>query len=204
MSERRENSVLFSLKELRNIEDGRQKKEKDEAEARLEADRATKLAAERAVRDEEERKVREEQDRLRRIEDDKESRSREEQMRLQEAERRARVEGEVRLQEERLRLEVHAEGPDLALAVRDSGSGISPEERRRIFEPFYTTKPRGKGTGLGLAICREIARALKGRIDVESQQGHGSTFVLWIPYQPGSESQAAKGWALPQAVGEVS
>jgi hypothetical protein len=108
MSERRENSVLFSLKELRNIEDGRQKKEKDEAEARLEADRATKLAAERAVRDEEERKVREEQDRLRRIEDEKESRSREEQMRLQEAERRARVEGEVRLQEERMRLEVHA------------------------------------------------------------------------------------------------
>jgi two-component system, NtrC family, sensor kinase len=103
-----------------------------------------------------------------------------------------------------LRLEVRAEGPDLALAVRDSGSGISPEERRRIFEPFYTTKPRGKGTGLGLAICREIARALKGRIDVESQIGQGSTFILWIPYEPGSESQATQRWALPQPVREAS
>jgi hypothetical protein len=108
MSERRENSVLFSLKELRNIEDGRVKKEKEEAEARVASERAAKEAAERAVRDAEERKIREEQDRLRRIEEDKENREREEQMRLQEAERRARVEGEVRLQEERLRLEVQA------------------------------------------------------------------------------------------------
>jgi hypothetical protein len=108
MSERRENSVLFSLKELRNIEDGRVQKEKQEANARLEADRAAKLAAERAVREAEERRVREEEDRVRRVEDEKEGRVREDQMRLQEAERRARVEGEVRLQEERLRLEVHA------------------------------------------------------------------------------------------------
>jgi colicin import membrane protein len=108
MSERRENSVLFSLKELRNIEDGRVKKEKEEADARLESDRAAKAAAERAIRDAEQRKIREEEDRVRRIEEEKEGRVREEQMRLQEAERRARVEGEVRLQEERMRLEVHA------------------------------------------------------------------------------------------------
>jgi hypothetical protein len=108
MSERRENSVLFSLKELRNIEDGRVRKEKEEAQARVDAERAAKAAAERAVREAEERRVREEEDRVRRIEEDKENRIREEQMRLQEAERRARVEGEVRLQEERLRLEVQA------------------------------------------------------------------------------------------------
>jgi hypothetical protein len=108
MSERRENSVLFSLKELRNIEDGRVRKEKEEAAARVEAERAAKAAAERAVREAEERKIREEEDRLRRIEDEKQARVREEEMRLQEAERRARVEGEVRLQEERLRLEVQA------------------------------------------------------------------------------------------------
>ncbi|HSZ84160.1 MAG TPA: hypothetical protein VLA14_17870 [Polyangia bacterium] len=108
MAERRENSVLFSLKELRGIEDGRVKKEKEEADARLEADRAAKLAAERAVRDAEERRVREEEERVRRLEDEKESRVREDQIRVQEAERRARVEGEVRLQEERMRLEVHA------------------------------------------------------------------------------------------------
>jgi hypothetical protein len=108
MSERRENSVLFSLKELRNIEDGRVKKEKEDAQARVDADRAAKAAAERAVREAEERRIREEEDRVRRIEDEKLAREREDQMRLQEAERRARVEGEVRLHEERLRLEVQA------------------------------------------------------------------------------------------------
>jgi hypothetical protein len=108
MSERRENSVLFSLKELRNIEDGRVKKEKEEADARVEAERAAKAAAERAVREAEERRIREEEDRVRRIEEEKVNREREDQMRLQEAERRARVEGEVRLHEERMRLEVAA------------------------------------------------------------------------------------------------
>jgi two-component system, NtrC family, sensor kinase len=81
------------------------------------------------------------------------------------------------------RLAVRAErrGAQLALAVADTGPGIGPEERKRIFEPFYTTKPRGKGTGLGLAISREITNALRGRIEVESAPGEGSTFTLWIP-----------------------
>jgi hypothetical protein len=108
MAERRENSVLFSLKELRNIEDGRVKKEKDDADARVAADLASKEAAERAVRDAEDRKRRDEEDRVRRAEEEKEGRIREEQMRLQEAERRARVEGEVRLQEQRMHLELQA------------------------------------------------------------------------------------------------
>ena len=83
------------------------------------------------------------------------------------------------------RLAVRAErrGANLALAVADTGEGIPPEERRRIFEPFYSTKPPGRGTGLGLAICREIAAALKGRIDVESEPGKGSTFTLVVPAQ---------------------
>lgn len=69
----------------------------------------------------------------------------------------------------------------LALSVRDTGPGIPPEERKHIFEPFYTTKPPGKGTGLGLAICREIASALKGRIEIDSHPGTGSTFTLYLP-----------------------
>jgi colicin import membrane protein len=108
MSERRENSVLFSLKELRRIEDDRVKREEDEAKAKVEADRAAKEAAVRRAREDDERRRREEEDRVRQIEDAKEAKLREEQMRLQEAERRHRVEGELRLQEERMRLELQS------------------------------------------------------------------------------------------------
>jgi signal transduction histidine kinase len=73
------------------------------------------------------------------------------------------------------------QGDELCLSVRDTGSGISAEGRKHLFEPFYTTKPVGRGTGLGLAICREIARALKGRVDVDSTPGSGATFTLKIP-----------------------
>jgi signal transduction histidine kinase len=80
-------------------------------------------------------------------------------------------------------LRVHAwrVGDTVSVAVSDTGAGIGPEDRRRIFEPFYTTKPRGQGTGLGLSISREIASALGGRIEMESAPGEGSTFVLTFP-----------------------
>jgi len=78
-----------------------------------------------------------------------------------------------------LRAERH--GAQLALSVADTGAGIGAEERRHIFEPFYSTKPPGRGTGLGLAICREISGALKGRIEVESEPGRGSTFTFLVP-----------------------
>ena len=76
----------------------------------------------------------------------------------------------------------------VAIAVADDGVGIAPEDAARIFEPFYTTKGRGKGTGLGLAICRELATALGGRITVESAPGRGSTFTVTLPR---SEKKAA-------------
>jgi signal transduction histidine kinase len=81
------------------------------------------------------------------------------------------------------RLDVLArrDGHDVVLRIVDTGTGMAPEVKRRIFEPFFTTKASGKGTGLGLAICKEIARALKGRIDVESEPGRGSTFTVRFP-----------------------
>ncbi len=106
--QQRENSVLFSLRELRKMEDDRIRQEQDEATAKANAERAAREEAERRTREEAERRRHEEEERLRRNEEAKVSREREEQMRLQEAERRARVEGEMRLQEERMRLEVHA------------------------------------------------------------------------------------------------
>jgi signal transduction histidine kinase len=75
------------------------------------------------------------------------------------------------------------------IAVRDDGVGIAAEDAARIFEPFYTTKGRGKGTGLGLAICRELASALGGRITVESAPGAGSTFTVRLPQDPSSGEQ---------------
>lgn len=88
------------------------------------------------------------------------------------------------------RLEVRArrdEG-DLLLSVVDSGAGMPPDVKRHIFEPFYSTKPSGKGTGLGLSICKEIVRAFKGRIDVESEPGKGTTFTVRFPAEPWSEA----------------
>ena len=69
----------------------------------------------------------------------------------------------------------------VAISVRDEGVGIAPEDAARIFEPFYTTKGRGKGTGLGLAICRELTTALGGQLAVESAPGAGSTFTIRLP-----------------------
>ena len=56
----------------------------------------------------------------------------------------------------------------MLITVSDTGHGIAPDDLRRIFEPFYTTKGRGKGTGLGLAICRQLTAALGG-IDLGRQ-----------------------------------
>ncbi len=74
-----------------------------------------------------------------------------------------------------------AQGDDVLITVRDTGHGIAPDDLRRIFEPFYTTKGRGKGTGLGLAICRQLTAALGGSISVESTPGEGSTFSVRLP-----------------------
>jgi two-component system, NtrC family, sensor kinase len=77
------------------------------------------------------------------------------------------------------------DGRTVSLAVDDTGVGIGPEQLRHLFEPLYTTKPRGKGTGLGLSISREIAGALRGRIEVESRPGRGSRFTLTFPEPTG-------------------
>ena len=65
--------------------------------------------------------------------------------------------------------------------VSDTGSGMSAEVQRRIFEPFYTTKPVGKGTGLGLSLSFSIVQKHQGMIKVRSEPGQGSTFRVWIP-----------------------
>ncbi|MBC8132411.1 MAG: HAMP domain-containing histidine kinase, partial [Deltaproteobacteria bacterium] len=85
------------------------------------------------------------------------------------------------------------------ITVSDTGHGIPADDLRRIFEPFYTTKGRGKGTGLGLAICRQLIAALGGTISVESQPGHGSTFFVRLP-KSGPPTKTATNPALDLAV----
>jgi len=65
------------------------------------------------------------------------------------------------------------------LAVHNTGSFIPADVRRRLFVPFFTTKPTG--TGLGLAIARQIVTGLDGRIDVESDPVTGTTFTIELP-----------------------
>ena len=76
--------------------------------------------------------------------------------------------------------------PEVLIQVIDDGPGIPQKLLSRIFEPFFTTKGtarkgEAKGTGLGLAICKEIVEHHKGRIEVESEVGQGSTFTIVLP-----------------------
>jgi signal transduction histidine kinase len=79
----------------------------------------------------------------------------------------------------RVDLALDAQDGQVTVAVADSGPGIAPQERERIFRPFWSGD--GGGTGLGLTIASELALALGGRLEVESEPGHGSRFVLVLP-----------------------
>jgi signal transduction histidine kinase len=83
---------------------------------------------------------------------------------------------------EGVKLEVAVEvlGPDEArVTVRDEGQGMDEETLRRLFEPFYTTK--STGTGLGMAIARKIVEQHRGRLDVTSEEGKGTTVTVTLP-----------------------
>jgi len=108
MAERRPDSLLFSLKELRRIEDDRVKQEENAEEARIQAEIRAKEEAERRAREAEEQKRRDEEERIRREQEEKERQTREGQLRVQEAERRARVEAEMKLQQQRMAMEMDA------------------------------------------------------------------------------------------------
>ena len=108
MAEPRENSVLFSLKELRQIEDQRVKQEEEAEQARAEAERKAQEDAVRQAAEAAERKVREEQDRLHRMKEDKERQLREEQMRLEAEKHRVEVDSQRKLEEARLQAAAHA------------------------------------------------------------------------------------------------
>ena len=70
---------------------------------------------------------------------------------------------------------------EVLFTVRDDGPGIKEEIRESIFDPFFTTKEAGAGTGLGLAIVLQAAEDNKGRVELETEEGKGSCFKVYIP-----------------------
>ncbi|MDW8129855.1 MAG: PAS domain S-box protein [Bryobacterales bacterium] len=92
--------------------------------------------------------------------------------------RTARVELEARQVEG---MDVALSGPFVLLAVEDTGHGMDEATRRRIFEPFFSTKPLAEGAGLGLAVVYGTVRQHGGAIEVESRPGRGTVFRVYLP-----------------------
>jgi signal transduction histidine kinase/CheY-like chemotaxis protein len=98
-------------------------------------------------------------------------------------------------------VDVNPEGDVLRLVVRDTGVGIAPEKLPALFEKFTqadnSATRRFGGTGLGLAICRELTQMMGGSIDVESREGHGSTFTVELPLARGEPCGALQAEVAP-------
>ncbi|MEW6668467.1 MAG: ATP-binding protein [Thermodesulfobacteriota bacterium] len=81
-----------------------------------------------------------------------------------------------------LAIQVRPEGSGrVQISLTDNGIGISPENLKRVFAPFFTTKPVGKGTGLGLSVCYGIIDGMGGTVEVKSEKGVGTTFTIHLP-----------------------
>jgi PAS domain S-box-containing protein len=91
---------------------------------------------------------------------------------------------EISDKEKRLTIKSFAENDHTCVKVTDTGIGMSAEVKHKIFEPFYTTKKVGKGTGLGVSISYGIVQDYKGSIEIESEVGKGTTFILKFPQAP--------------------
>ncbi|HEU4629707.1 MAG TPA: PAS domain S-box protein [Gemmatimonadaceae bacterium] len=102
----------------------------------------------------------------------------------------------------RLTLRTRRDDDRLLVSVSDTGPGIAPAQQGRIFNPFFTTKPVGKGTGLGLSISHGIVREHGGRLTVESEPGHGATFVVELPLAEPAVRRASGAVARPAAAAE--
>lgn len=91
----------------------------------------------------------------------------------------------------RLDITLRTEGPEAVIEVRDSGHGMDPEIARHCFEPFFSTKAGGNRSGMGLALAYGVVRQSGGRIDLVSQPGAGTTFMVILPLVSAQRSASA-------------
>ena len=103
------------------------------------------------------------------------------------------------VREEETVLEGRAPGDYLVLTVSDTGVGMSPKVRQRIFEPFFSTKHGQGGTGLGLAVAYGAVRQHNGTIEVESVEHHGATFRILVPATDTAPERQRTPEVAPQA-----
>jgi len=89
-------------------------------------------------------------------------------------------------------IETQEVGDTVRLLVRDDGSGMTPEEVRRVFDPFYTTRLEKGGTGLGLSVVHGVVTSHKGSITVASEEGRGTTFTIEFGRHTGTEAADGK------------
>lgn len=99
-----------------------------------------------------------------------------------------------------LRVVARSVGDEVTVSFSDTGTGIPPEVRGRLFDPFFTTRAVGVGSGLGLSISHGIVESLGGRIEVESVEGSGSTFRVHLPVAR-EPADAAEAPSAPSATG---
>ena len=94
-------------------------------------------------------------------------------------------------EKEKLAMVVHAQRLYVEFEIRDNGPGISKQEQRRIFDPFYTSKNTNFNWGMGLHYVREIVKSHFGKLRLESCFGEGSSFFVTIPrYEPRREKHS--------------
>ena len=91
-----------------------------------------------------------------------------------------------------LTIATHVVDDHIEYSIKDTGPGLTEEDKAHIFEPFYTTKGDGEGTGLGLAIVKQIVAAHHGRIEVTSVLGEGTEFVIIIPIIEGNGNELSE------------
>ncbi len=89
------------------------------------------------------------------------------------------------------------------LRITDNGTGMSEEVRRRAFEMFFTTKPRGLGTGLGLPLVRRLIEDAGGRVEIESQEGRGASVLLVMPAAPARRPDNGGRWSAVITLGDA-